>query len=42
MLAANIVSNQKSDLNEKNYSHRTVDVRVKRANSLIHKERLEM
>ena len=41
MLATSNVSNQKSDLNEKNYSSRMVDVGVKTANSLIHKERLE-
>jgi hypothetical protein len=40
MLAASNVSNQKSELNEKKYSLRKVDIRVKTANSLIHKEHL--
>jgi hypothetical protein len=42
MLAESNVSNQKPDLNEKDYSPRTVDIRVKTTNTLIHKERLEM
>jgi hypothetical protein len=42
MLAASTVSNRKPELNEKKYSLRKVDIRVKTANSLIHKEHLEI